>query len=268
MSGLDNRQVSAALVAVLAIGATISARADIAPRSWTGVPAQIIPQAAETGAPSFTTPSGGSTFFGDTNTGGDNSSGDTGGDGSSGGGSTTVGSGASYDTMMAQSYGQTALNTAQQLGINPNAIAGIGQLESNFQNVGTANGSSSATGPWQITSGTWNGYIAKYNLPYTASDITNPNAQAVVANYILKDYASSVSSAIGQPATVQQAYGAYVFGPTGGSGLASASSTAPMSDYVSAQALANNNMTGWTVGQFYNRVSSKIGSVATQTVTS
>ena len=41
-----------------------------------------------------------------------------------------------------------------------------------------------------------------------------------------------------------------------------------MSNYVSATALSNNNMTGWTVGQFYNRVSSKIGSVATQTVTS
>ena len=259
MSGRYACQVGASLVVILAIGGTISARADVTPQSWTGVPVQIIPQAAETGAPSFTTPSGGSTFFGNTNTGGGSST---------GGVSTAVGSGTSYNTMMAQSYGQTALSTAQQLGLNPNAIAGIGQLESNFQNVGTSNGSSSATGPWQITSGTWSDYVSKYNLPYTASDITNPDAQAVVANYILKDYASSVSTAIQQPATVQQAYGAYVFGPTGGAGLASASSTAPMSDYVSAQALANNNMTGWTVGQFYDRVGSKIGSVATQTVTS
>lgn len=261
MSGRDAFQVGAGLVVMLTIGGAMAARADVSPQTWTGVPVQIIPQVSETGAPSFTTPSGGSTFFGNTNTGGGTST-------SGGSGSTTVGSGTSYDTMMAQSYGQTALGTAQQLGLNPNAIAGIGQLESNFQNVGTSNGSSSATGPWQITSGTWSDYVSKYNLPYTASDITNPDAQAVVSNYILKDYAASVSTAIGQSATVQQAYGAYVFGPTGGAGLASAASTDPMSNYVSARALSNNNMTGWTVGQFYDRVSSKIGSVATQSVTS
>ena len=83
------------------------------------------PRFPRRGAPSFTTPSGGSTFFGNTNTGGGTST-------SGGSGSTAVGSGTSYDTMMAQSYGQTALSTAQQLGLNPNAIAGIGQLESNF----------------------------------------------------------------------------------------------------------------------------------------
>ena len=169
--------------------------------------------------------------------------------------------------MMAQSYGSTALSTSQQLGLNPNAIAAFGVLESNFQNVGTANGSSSATGPWQITSGTWNDYVSKYNLPYTSADRTDPTAQAVVANYIMKDYAASVTAATQQPATVQQAYGAYVFGPSAGAGLAGASLSEPMSNYVSATALSNNNMTGWTVQQFYDRVSSKVGAVATQTVT-
>ena len=107
----------------------------------------------------------------------------------------------------------------------------------------------------------------KYNLPYTAADRTNPDAQAVVANYILKDYGSQVSSAIGQPATVQQAYGAWVFGPTGGASIATATDpNAPLSNYVSAQSLANNNATGWTVGQFYSHVASKVGSLSTQTV--
>jgi len=57
-----------------------------------------------------------------------------------------------------------------------------------------------------------------------------------------------------------------VFGVNAGANMARADPSAPMSNYVSATALANNNMTGWTVAQFYNRVSSKVGSVATQTV--
>ena len=244
---------SAASVVVVASGVALA------------VPEQVIPENLETGSPTFAFAPGApgqQGAPGQSEAGAPSSSGSpltTGG---------VTGSGSSYERMMAQTYGQTALATAQQLGINPNAIAGIGLLESNFQNVGTANGSSSATGPWQITNGTWNGIVSSHNLPYTAADRTNTDAQAVVANYILKDYSASVSMAIQQPATVQQAYGAYVFGPSGGAGLAGAASNAPMSNYVSATALSNNNMTGWTVGQFYQRVQSKIGEVATQTVSS
>ena len=263
MSG-RHRLRAVVLAGLGALGVGSPVLADIAPQGWTGVPAQIVPQALETGAPTFTTPSESGMFMGNTGAGSTGSGGT-----STDPASTTTGSGSAYDAMMATSYGSTALSTAQQLGINPNATAGFGVLESGFQNVGTANGSSSATGPWQITSSTWSGYVAKYNLPYTSADITNPDAQAVVANYILKDYSSQVSTSIGTPATVEQTYGAWVFGPSGGSKIAAATSPdAPLSNYVSAQALSNNNMTGWTVGQFYNRVSSKIGSVATQTVTS
>lgn len=234
----------------------VPAFAQPAPTTWQGVPAQVIPQAVETGAPTFTTPTGTSSFGGNPGTGGGSS-----------GPVVTGDDGSSLQNMMAQSYGQTAYETAQQVGNNPNAVAGFGQLESGFQNVGTANGSSSATGPWQITGGTWNDYVSKYNLPYTGSDITNPAAQAVVANYIIKDYSAQVSASTGSPATIEQTYGAYVFGPAVGKGLAGSSDPSePMSNYVSAQELANNNMTGWTVGQFQNRVASKIGSLASQAV--
>jgi hypothetical protein len=185
----------------------------------------------------------------------------------SGGSSVTGDGGSSYQNMMLQSYGQTALETSKQIGNNPNAVAAFGQLESGFKNIPTANGSSSATGPWQITTPTWNEYVSKYNLPYTAADRTSPEAQAVVSNYIIKDYAASVSSVINAPATVEQAYGAYVFGPQSGGRLAAATDpSAPMSNYISAQGLQNNGMTGWTVGQFQNRVTSKIGDLANQTV--
>jgi len=236
----------------------LPAFAQPAPTTWQGVPPQVIPQAIELGAPAFAVPTGtSSTASGSLSGGG-------------GSGSSVAGNGdSSLQNMMSQSYGQTAYDVAGQVGNNPNAVAGFGQLESGFQNVATANGSSSATGPWQITSGTWSDYVNKYNLPYTGADRTDPAAQAVVANYIIKDYSAQVSASTGSPATVEQAYGAYVFGPDAGKGLASSTNPSdPMSNYVSAQSLANNNMTGWTVGQFNNRVSSKLGSVAIQTVQS
>ena len=248
----------AVAMAAVVVGHGMPALADLSPSSYTGVPAQVIPQAVETGAPSFTTPTGGGSFMGNTG------SGPSTGTGS--GGTYSGGGGASLDQMMAQSYGQTAYNTAQQLGLNPDAVAGIGQIESGFRNVATSNGSSSATGPWQITSGTWSDYVSKYNLPYTAADRTNPDAQAVVAPYIIKDYASAVSTALGQPATVQQAYGAYLFGPGGGSRIATADSGAPMSQFVSSTQLSNNNMVGWTVGQYNSAIAGRLGSVANETV--
>lgn len=244
------------LVASLAHGQT--AWADPAPVTMTGVPPQIIPSYAEVGAPTFVTPSGGGSFLGDTGTSGtDASSGSTDWTGY------TSGSGSSaMDSMMATSYGAVAAASATQAGVTPEAMADLGQLESGFKNVGTANGSSSATGPWQITTGTWADTVAKYNLPYTASDITNPAAQATVASYIAKDYSSAVSEETGQPATVVQTYGAWVFGPSTGANIAVANASDPLSKYVSTTALSNNNMTGWTVGQFNAHFSGKLGSSA------
>jgi len=201
-------------LALLAAGASLSAIADPAPVTMNGVPAQVIPSIPEVGAPTFVTPAGGGSFMGDGGgpTGTDGSASSTDWTGYSGGGT------AAMDAMMATPYGALASQAATQLGLNPEAMAGLGQLESGFRNVGTANGSSSATGPWQIITGTWNGTVAKYNLPYTASDITNPAAQAQVASYIAKDYSGAVSQATGQPATVLQTYGASQSSPCFGGG--------------------------------------------------
>ena len=250
------------LVVSLAHGQT--AWADPAPVTMTGVPPQIIPSYAEVGAPTFVTPSGGGSFMGDTNIG------STGGSsGSTDWTGYTSGSGSpAMDMMMATSYGSLAAASATQAGVVPEAMADLGQLESGFKNVGTSNGSSSATGPWQITTGTWADTVAKYNLPYTASDITNPAAQATVASYIAKDYSSAVSEETGQPATVVQTYGAWVFGPSPGANIAVANTSDPLSKYVSATALSNNNMTGWTVGQFNSHVTGKLGSSASTIVQS
>jgi muramidase (phage lysozyme) len=240
------------------------ARADPAPVTMTGVPPQIIPSYAEVGAPTFVTPSGGGSFMGDTGTSGTGTS-----SGSMDWTGYTSGSGSSaMDAMMATSYGALAASSATQAGVTPEAMADLGQLESGFRNVGTSNGSSSATGPWQITTGTWADTVAKYNLPYSASDITNPAAQATVASYIAKDYSNAVSEETGKPATVVQTYAAWVFGPSPGANIAVANASDPLSKYVSATNLSNNNMTGWTVGQFNANFSGKLGSSASTIVQS
>lgn len=249
-----------AALAACCLGLDIS-KADPAPTGWSGVPAQVVPRYPEVGAPTFTTPTGSGSFT-------SSQGGSTGnaGLGSGSGVAYAGGGGAILDSMMAQSYGQTAFWTAQELGNNPTALAAFGQLESGWRNVPTANGTSSATGPWQITGGTWGDYVNRYNLPYTAADRSNPEAQAVVSNYILRDYASTVSAQTGEPATVAQTYAAWVYGPGAGAGMAGASPSEPLSNYASARNLSNNNMTGWTVGDFNAHVGRKVGSAAAQMV--
>lgn len=169
--------------------------------------------------------------------------------------------------MASTSYGATAIATANQTGVNAEAVATIGQAESKFQNVATASGTFSATGPWQIVTGTFLGASQKYGLGYTAADITNPQAQAVEASYIIKDTAAAVSAATNQPATVAQTYAGYVFGPSNGAKIAAASDDMPLSSILPASYLTNNNLPlTTTVGQLNSNYAARLGSAANQRV--
>lgn len=176
--------------------------------------------------------------------------------------------GSALDQLMATPFGSSAASDAAAAGINVDALAAIGKAESNFQNVGTANGTSSAAGPWQLTSGTFMQYSNANGLGYTAADMTNPADNAQVASYVISSYANTVSQATQAPATVLQTYGAYVFGPSAGANIATAQASTPLSQFVSSQALANNNMAGWTVGQFRSTMSTRLGAGANETVVS
>jgi hypothetical protein len=238
-------------------GIGLTSEADPTAQTASGLPPQIMPSVPEVGVTimdfpgSSTTPGTGSTGTGT---------------GSTGGG-TSTGSGSAYDEMMATSYGSAAANDAAAAGISADAMAAIGKAESGFQNVPTANGSSSATGPWQITDATFVQYSNQYNLGYTTADMANPADNAQVASYIIASYANTVSQATNAPATVLQTYGAYVFGSSAGSAIATANASEPLSNYVSSTALSNNNMTGWTVGQFDSVMSGRLGSSANEAVT-
>ena len=171
-----------------------------------------------------------------------------------------------FNALNATDYGSTATSTAQQQGVNVESVAAIGQAESGFRNVATANGSSSATGPWQFTTPTFVSVSQQHGLGYTAADVTNPQAQAVASAYLMRDYAMTVSQAIGQPATTLQTYGAWVFGTQAGSDIASSEPDTPLSSIVPARSLANNGMTSWTVGQFQRVMGNHLGSAANQPV--
>jgi hypothetical protein len=234
-----------------------SAQADPTAQTSSGLPPQIIPSAPEVGMTIMDLPGSGNT----PGTGSTTGAGTT-----STGGGTSTGSGDAYAAMMATSYGNQASQAASAAGISADALAAIGQAESGFWNIPTSNWSSSATGPWQLTTGTFMQYSNANNLGYTAADMTTPADEAQVASYVISSYANTVSQATGSPATVAQTYGAYVFGPTAGGQMAGASPSTPLSEYVSPQALANNNMQGWTVGQFYSTMAPRLGSAANEPV--
>lgn len=210
---------------------------------------QVVPSIPEMGAPTFVAPSAGS---------GSGASGSSGASYSGPSGGTDA-----YATMLNQSYGIQAVAAAKAAGINPDALAAFGQIESHFQNVGNA--SSSASGVWQITDGTWNQYAAQLGL--SGADRSDPTVQAQVASAVMSSYAASVDKVTGTPATAVQVYGAYMFGPGTGAQLAQQQNQdRPLSDFVSASTLASNHMTGLTVAQYYSTMAQRMGSGATEAV--
>ncbi len=215
-----------------------------------GIPAQIVPTFGEVGI-TWGNTGGGTTPPGTSNT--------------NPGGYQPGGSSA-LNAMLATDYGFTAERVAQQQGVNLEAVAAVGQAESGFRNVSTGNGSSSATGPWQFTTATFQAVSNQYGLGYTAADITNPQAQATEVSYLMRDNANAVSQITGQPATTLQAYGGWVFGALPGAQIAAVTADTPLSQIVSAQALANNGMSSWTVGQFRQVMTNRLGSAANQAV--
>jgi hypothetical protein len=231
----------------------------VPPNGW---PPQVIPRLSEPGQPQFRATESAPGFMGETGGGASGFS----GSGSGNAGAVGDGSGV-LATLSSQSYGQTAISTAQRLGVNPVTSAAIASAESNFRNVGTANGSTTAGGVWQITAPTWSDAVSRYGLPYSAADRGSSEAQAVVSGYIIREYAATTQNAIGRPATTQDVWGSYLFGPRDGIKVATASSPeTPLSSLVLSTSLANNGMSNWTVGQWQSYAGQRLGGAAGHTV--
>lgn len=247
MSGVSRRRVGFALVLLNVCGSTAMAQS-LGP--VVSQPAMVVPVYPELGtgivvpAPQspYQAPVGGTGYTG------------------------TGGSSSAMSLYEQAGYATAGEAAATQLGLNAEALAGIAEAESHDTNVPDANGSTSAYGIYQITQPTWNSIVSQYGLPYTEADMTNTADQSVVAAYLLENTAQSMQTSVQTPLTVIQAYGGWVFGSGPGAGIANAPSSTPLSQFVSAQDLANNGMQGWTVGEFQSNMSQRLGGTASDLV--
>lgn len=260
------------------------------PQTLNGPPVQVQPYVPEPGVSLITinpgapnplpiagaAPSGGNETGNGGDGGGDagNGSGDA-GDGTGVGGSGNVGSSTALATMLATTWGATAVVNAQTVGVNPSALAATCVLESGCQNAG----GSGAQGVFQMYPAAFNEGLqtALEANPSLASQIVqgstarmDPATEAIAASgYLIQAVQNLQGAGIDDP-TVLQVRGYYNFGPAYGAQLAHASDSEPIASVLygmSQPALAQNGIRpGETVGQWRATASSKIGNAANQSV--
>ena len=229
-----------------------------------GAPVQVRPYVPEPGVPAFTVPLGTPNPFP--------------GGGTDGGGYTSASGGGAdpLTTMMSQSWGVAAVSNAQAMGVNATAVAATCVLESGCQNVG---GTGTITGAFQMTAATYTQMINKAvaENPSLPSQIVpgiagqrDPTTQAIAAAQYIKDGATALQNVNIENPTVLDVRGYFNFGPTGGTALAQASDSQPISQvlsmYSADQLRRNSISTGETVGQWRAAVVGKIGNAASQSV--
>jgi predicted secreted protein len=239
--------------------------ADPVPQTMNGVPQQIVPQVAEVGLPAFTMPTGTVSLYG----------GSSGTGGSSGGTGTSTDS-SSLDTMLGTSWGASAEQSAQALGVNGSALAATCVIESGCQNLP---GTGTITGAFQMTAATYTASLAAALAqdPNLAANIvpglagqSDPATQAIAAAEYLKQGAQYLqNSGVASP-TALDVRGYYNFGPQGGANIANSQDSDPiagaLSMYTPAQLAKNGITSGETVGQWRAAVAGKMGSAASATV--
>ncbi|WP_158744955.1 hypothetical protein [Acidisphaera sp. L21] len=238
-----------------------AAFADPEPQTISGVPQQIVPMVGEVGLSAFTMPTGTVSILGGSTTG-------TGG--LSGTGTSTDSS--ALDTMLGTSWGASAQQSSEALGVNASALAATCVVESNCQNV---SGTGSITGAFQMTAATYQSSLAAALAqdPSLAANIvpglagqSDPATQAIAAAEYLKQGAQYLQNNGVSTPTALDVRGYYNFGPQGGAAIATAQDSDPISGalsmYTPAQLAKNGITAGETVGQWRSSVAAKMGSAA------
>lgn len=253
------------MAVAIAAGSSMPAWAQVS-QTISGPPVQVTPFMPEPGVPLVTVSPGSVGPVQD-------SSGTGTGTGSSGTGSTT-GSDA-LNTLLGQSWGATAIDEAEALGVNPSALAATCVVESGCTNAGT-NGT--ATGAFQMQPAAFQDGLntALAANPALASQIvqgaagmSDPTTEAIAASGYLMQASSTLQSAGISNPTVLDARGYYEFGPNYGVQVAQAQSSALMSNILPSSFLSSNGISSdETVAQWQASVAAKIGSAASQTVLS
>ena len=228
-----------------------------------GAPVQVTPFVPEPGVPTISIPQGTVNTI---------SSGSASGSGT-GGTSGASGSDA-LDTMLEQSWGNSAIANAQALGLNPSALAATCVIESGCgANVGSGSG---AQGVFQMYPTAFQEGLqtALAADPSLASEIvqgpagmSDPTTEAIAASgYLMQANQTLQNMGVSNP-TVLDARSYYEFGPNYGSQIATSSGTTPLSSILPPSYLANNGISPTeTIAQWQSSVTAKIGNAATQTV--
>jgi hypothetical protein len=196
----------------------------------------------------------------------------------SGTGDTSSSSGSdALSTMLAQSWGSTAVADAEALGLNPSALAATCVIESGCgANVGDGSG---AQGVFQMYPAAFQDGLqtALGADPSLASEIVqgstgmaDPTTEAIAASGYLMEASQALENAGISNPTVLDARAYYNFGPTNGVDLATADPTELVSaamPNVSQATLSKNGISAdETVAQYQASVTSKIGNTANQKV--
>jgi hypothetical protein len=226
-----------------------------------GAPVQVTPYLPEPGVPTIAIPQGTlNTVPTGSGTGTGGSSGASGSD--------------ALDTLLAQSWGSSAIANAEALGLNPSALAATCVIESGC-GANDGNGSG-AQGPFQMYPAAFQDGLqtALAADPSLASQIVqgsagmdDPTTEAIAASgYLMQANQNLESSGISNP-TVLDVRSYYEFGPQYGAPVANADPSTLLADVVPQSYLTNNNIPlNTTVAQWQSSVANTVGNSANQSV--
>lgn len=244
-----------------------------------GPPVQVTPYPPEPGVPLITVnPGTPNPFAGGTDPSSSGSGSDGTAVGSTGGGTMTPGGtgvgGAPLNTLLGQTWGNTAVSEASSLGVNATALASMCTMESQCTNIPNASGGS-ATGPFQMLPST---FAAMYQAALqanpslaatTTGNINDPASQAAAAAEYMAQTAQMLESAGISNPTFTQVRAGYGFGNAYAVPIANALQNDPsqtlgsiLSGWSASTWTANGLTPSMTVGQWAASISSKIGTAA------
>ena len=161
------------------------------------------------------------------------------GDSTTNNGGSNVGDSQGYNKVALPSGGKgyenvkhTIKDAAKLVGVDEKAMVTKAAVESSFR-PGAQAGTSSATGLYQFTSGTWNEmmskYASKYGIP-PGTPPSDPRANAIMAAQYMKDNEGVIKKAKGSAPNDTDRYLAHFLGPTGASQILSANDNAIAAD--------------------------------------
>lgn len=181
-----------------------------------------------------------------------------------------VTSGKPVDTSNKEEVKAAISEAAKKAGSDPTMMATFAAVESSL-NPNAKASTSSASGPFQFTKGTWQEQLRMNGNKYSIDPNTPPTditASTLLASEYVKSNMRKLSSVKPNP-NLTDAYLAHFLGPGGARKMLSADPNANMSELFPDAARDNPNLfysagKSLTAAQFYSKVSNKLSTTAKQ----